>query len=335
VRAVVLTGPEQAAVHTVPDPWPGEGEVLVAVEAVGICGTDLELWHGTMNYVREGRSTYPLIPGHEWTGTIMAVGGSAPGLRPGMRVVGETVIGCGTCRFCRARTPALCPQRQEVGILGRPGALAEFLVVPARTVHVLPVDRTEIGVFAEPLAVAATAVARLGRVGGQDVWVQGLGTLGTLAAGWAALHGARVFGADIRGGRRTALERAGGRFVADWGSLAAEEPVLALEASGSPAGLAELLRHVPAGSRVCLVGLPAPHRLDIAQVAFRHLELTGFIGSDPDLWGTVGDYLVRGLVPPTDWIALEVVSLDDIPDVLPQVAAGELTGKKVVCRIRG
>lgn len=336
MQALVLTGPGQAAVRTLPDPEPAPDEVLVAVEAVGICGTDLELWHGTMPYLRQGRSRYPLIPGHEWVGTVVATGRAVDGIRPGLRVTGETVIGCGTCRPCGVGRPALCPRRQEVGILDRDGALAELLAVPARTVHLLPVDRPEVGVFAEPQAVAATGLARLGPVGDREVWVQGLGTLGTLTAAWAVRHGARVFGSDIRSERRRPLEQAGGHFVPDWSARALPdaEPVLAVEASGTPAGLAALLDQVPPGSRICLLGLPEPHRLDIAHVAFRHLDLTGFIGTDPDVWGTVADYLARGVLSPIEWFDLELLTLDEVPRALSDAASGGTRGRKLICRVR-
>jgi 2-desacetyl-2-hydroxyethyl bacteriochlorophyllide A dehydrogenase len=335
MQALVLTGPQQAVVRTLPDPEPASDEILVAVEAVGICGTDLELWRGTMPYLRQGRSRYPLVPGHEWVGTVVATGRDVFGLRPGIRVSGETVIGCGACGACRAGRPALCAERQEVGILGRNGALAEFLTIPARSVHILPVDRPEIGVFAEPQAVAATGLARLGPLEGQELWVHGLGTLGTLTGAWASRHGARVYGCDVRPARRRHFERAGGHFVADWAvrAQAHPQPVLAVEASGSPSGLTALLEQVPPGSRICLLGLPEPHSLDIAQVAFRHLQLTGFIGTDPDVWGTVGDYLARGVLRPTEWFDLNVVSLDELPRALADAAAGHASGMKLICRV--
>src|SRR3954468_1058613 len=139
MRAFVLSGPRQSAVCDVQAPEAGRGQVVVDVERVGVCGTDVEFFTGEMAYLHEGHAAFPMRLGHEWAGTVSAVG---PGADPGWigrRVMGDTMLGDGTCRRCRRGHQHVCENRQEVGIQGgRPGALAEQLAVPVSSLYVLP-----------------------------------------------------------------------------------------------------------------------------------------------------------------------------------------------------
>jgi threonine dehydrogenase-like Zn-dependent dehydrogenase len=152
MRALVLTGPREIAVCDVPAPVPAPDEVVVTVERAGVCGTDVELFTGEMPYLHQGHSRYPLRPGHEWAGTVTAVGERVERSWLGRRVMGDTMLGCGECRRCRRGVQHTCENRQEVGIRGgRHGALAEALAVPARSLHVLPDDMDwTLGALVEP-----------------------------------------------------------------------------------------------------------------------------------------------------------------------------------------
>ena len=102
MKALVLTGPRAAEVREVRAPVATAGQVVVEVERVGLCGTDVELFTGEMSYLHTGVASYPLRPGHEWCGVVAEVG---PGVDPawvGRRVAGDTMIGCGRCPRCRA-----------------------------------------------------------------------------------------------------------------------------------------------------------------------------------------------------------------------------------------
>jgi threonine dehydrogenase-like Zn-dependent dehydrogenase len=125
VRAFVIEGPGRAGVREVPDPVARPGQVLVEVDRVGLCGTDVELFTGEMAYLRQGHAAYPLRPGHEWCGTVSAVGDGVDGSWLGRRVTGDTMLGCGRCPRCRGGRHHVCEQRREIGIRGGwPGALA-------------------------------------------------------------------------------------------------------------------------------------------------------------------------------------------------------------------
>ncbi|RSM57975.1 hypothetical protein DMB66_31215 [Actinoplanes sp. ATCC 53533] len=126
MRALVFTGPHQAEVQHVPAPVADPGHVLVDVERVGVCGTDLELFTGEMSYLHTGGSSYPVRPGHEWSGVVTAVGSGVDPAWLGRRVTGDTMIGCGRCDRCAHGRHHVCADRYELGIRdGLPGALAE------------------------------------------------------------------------------------------------------------------------------------------------------------------------------------------------------------------
>src|SRR5215211_7227458 len=152
MRALVVRGPGEASIEDVPRPHAAPGEVVVDVERVGVCGTDVEFFTGEMAYLHHGHAAYPMRLGHEWTGTVAAVGKGVDPAWLGRRVTGDTMLGDGTCRRCRRGAQHVCADRQEVGIRGgRPGALAEQLAVPAASLHTLPetVDPV-LGALVEP-----------------------------------------------------------------------------------------------------------------------------------------------------------------------------------------
>jgi threonine dehydrogenase-like Zn-dependent dehydrogenase len=118
MRALVITGRESARVAEVDVPEPGAGQVVVDVRRAGICGTDVELFTGQLAYFAQGKTGFPLRPGHEWCGVVSALGaGVDPGWL-GVRVTGDTMLGCGHCARCRAGRGHVCAARRA----GREGA---------------------------------------------------------------------------------------------------------------------------------------------------------------------------------------------------------------------
>ena len=139
MRAFVVTAPGTASVQEVDAPAAEPDEVVVDVERVGVCGTDVEFFTGEMQYLHDGHVRFTMRLGREWTGTVTAVGVGVDRRWIGRRVTGDTMLGCGTCRRCRSGRQHVCASRHEVGIRGgRPGALAERLAVPATSLHELP-----------------------------------------------------------------------------------------------------------------------------------------------------------------------------------------------------
>ncbi|WP_019815993.1 alcohol dehydrogenase catalytic domain-containing protein, partial [Saccharomonospora saliphila] len=136
-RAVRLDGPRSATVVAVPVPEPEPGHVVVRVAWAGVCGSDVELYEGRRP---EGYVRYPVVPGHEWSGTVEAVGaGVDPGL-VGRPVVAEGFRSCQVCPACRRGEPTVCHAAYDETGFTRDGAWADRLTVPARLVHALPDD---------------------------------------------------------------------------------------------------------------------------------------------------------------------------------------------------
>src|SRR4051794_35621336 len=200
MRAIEFHGDERLELVERPDPTPGEGELLIAPSAVGICGTDIEIFEGSLAYFRMGIAQYPIVPGHEWTGTVVEVGRGVSGFAPGDRVVGEVAIGCGVCVRCRAGRMHLCARRTETGIVHMDGAMASRMRFPAAYAHRVDFEGAAL---VEPTSVALHAVRR-GRVGGQSVLVVGAGPIGLLVPQCAHAEGASsVVIADRREDRLT------------------------------------------------------------------------------------------------------------------------------------
>lgn len=331
MRAFVLDGPGDGSVQEVAAPEAGPGEAVVAVERVGVCGTDAELFSGHMAYLHQGHASFPLRPGHEWCGRVTAVG---PGVDPawvGRRVMGDTMLGCGTCHRCRRGRQHVCEQRTEVGVRGgRHGALAELIAVPAPSLHALPdpVDET-LGALVEPAGNAMRA-ARATAVGpGDRVLVAGPGTIGLLTAlflrsGGAEVHLLGVEEPSLAFARSLGFELAWGPTTLP--TLAFDAVVDATNAADMPARALDL---VEPGGRLVLIGLAGqPSLIDTRTLAFEDVTAVGILSASPALADTV-QALADGVIDPRPLVAA-TVGLDQTAAVLRgERPAGAGPGPKI------
>ncbi|MGQ7296707.1 zinc-dependent alcohol dehydrogenase [Quadrisphaera sp. KR29] len=317
MRAFVLTGPGEGGVVELPAPVAAPGEVVVDVERAGVCGTDVEFSTGEMAYLRSGHSSYPLVLGHEWCGTVAAVGRGVDEGWVGRRVMGDTMLGCGTCRRCRRGHQHVCEQRQEVGIRGgRQGALAEQLAVPASSLHALPdsVDPV-LGALVEPGGNALRAARAAGVGPGDRALVIGPGTIGCLVALFLRAAGAEVHVLGLPG---APLEFARGLGAGDaW--TREELPQLPFDAvvdcstgAGVPALALSLVE--PAG-RLVLIGIAhEPTPVDTRDLLLADVTAVGVLSASPGLEDTVAAY-ASGAVDPSPLVAA-TVALEDVLGVL-------------------
>lgn len=256
MKAVVLDGQNGIALASMAAPEPGEGELVIAPAAVGICGTDLHLVDGSY---ATGR--YPVVPGHEFAGTVTAVGAGVTGFTEGDLVGVDPNVPCGECRWCRVSAYNLCVRLEPVGVT-RDGACAERVLVPARVTYRLPagVDATT-GALVEPLACVLHALDRAPSIKDQDVLIYGAGSIGLLMAVVARSRGAgRIQIVEPHAVRREAALSLGADRAAA-GSAGLDLPdgaTVVVEASGHPAAIADALDRIAVRGTLVQMGVTAP-----------------------------------------------------------------------------
>jgi threonine dehydrogenase-like Zn-dependent dehydrogenase len=317
MRAYVLNAPGEGGVQEVPAPVAAPGEVVVGVERVGVCGTDMEFFTGEMAYLHQGHSSYPMRLGHEWAGTVASVGSGVDSAWLGRRVMGDTMLGDGTCRRCRKGHQHVCENRQEVGVRGgRPGALAEQVAVPATSLHALPdsVDSV-LGALVEPGGNAFRAAQAAAIAAGDRALVLGPGTIGLLAAMFVRAAGAEV---HLMGRTEESLTYARSLgFEHSWTQHnLPDQPFDAVIDASNAAHLPALALDLvePAG-RVVYIGLAgSPSQIDTRTLVFKDVTAVGILSASPGLDATITAY-ASGAVDPRPLVAA-TVSLEQVGAVL-------------------
>jgi threonine dehydrogenase-like Zn-dependent dehydrogenase len=281
---VLRISPGRVTPGVAPVPPERPGEVLVEVAFLGICGTDLDLLGGDSYFIRERLAAYPLIFGHEFTGTVVAVADGVDAVAPGDRVVGQTVVTCGACGPCQAGFRDGCEHRQEVGLVGRQGAAARYVSMPSTSVTRLPEGASLAeAVLIEPGVTAVNAVVTTGIRFDDRVAVLGTGTLGLLALAVARRVTPHV---DVIGSSEAGLGLAlelGAERALGADAVVADSYTVAIEAAGRASGVAMLGRILRPGGRAALVGVVTGGvpDFDPAPITMKGLTLHGiFHGLD-------------------------------------------------------
>ena len=317
MRALVITAPGRAEVQEAAEPEAGVGEVVVEVHRAGICGTDIEFFTGEMAYLHSGEAEYPIRIGHEWMGRVTATGPDVDPSWIGERVTGDTMLGCGVCRRCRAGLQHVCEHRFELGIRrGRAGALAEKVAVPVTSLHRLPdtVDDA-MGAMVEPGGNAFRAVEAAALSPGERCLVLGPGAIGLLCAQFARAAGAEVhvLGRSVRS---LSFARSLG-FDGVWteATVPAVPWDAVIEASNAPHLPAKAVELVEPGKRVVFIGLAgSPSLIDTRDLALKDVTAVGVLSASPGLEGTIARY-AEGAVDPRPLIAA-TVTLEELPAIL-------------------
>ncbi|WP_100447288.1 zinc-dependent alcohol dehydrogenase family protein [Glycomyces xiaoerkulensis] len=299
MRAVVIEQPGQINVTTVDDPAPGPREVVLSVSGAGICGTDLHVLDGDL----EG-SVYPIVPGHEFAGTVAAVGADVTELAEGDRVAVDPNVFCGECHYCSIGHGNLCERYNAIGVINSPGASAEYCAVPVANCYRLPETVTlEHAPLIEPLSCAVHGFDLLpGRVG-EHYLIYGAGTMGLMMAQLARFAGAAsVSVVDINTERLQYAQR----LAADRAATAAaefERPQgweVVIDCTGAVPAIEDGLTRVRKGGTFQVFGV-APEAATASFSPFRvYKDEIHIVGSMAVLhsFGRAVELLAKGVVEP-------------------------------------
>ena len=335
MRALVKAKPEPGLwMREVPEPIPGPGDVLIEVRKMAICGTDLHIYR--WDRWAEETILVPLVVGHEFFGVIADVGQAVRGLSVGQRVSGEGHITCGHCRSCRGGRREFCHNHTGVGVT-RPGAFAEYLVIPAQNVFPVPTHISDdLAAILDPLGNATHTALSFDCLG-EDVLITGAGPIGVMATAIVRHIGARfVVVTDVNAYRLKMASAMGADRVVDV-SAEALGPVMeslgmtegfdvGLEMSGSESAFNQMLDAMNHGGRIAALGIPpGPMTLDINDVVFKGLAVHGIYGRRIfETWYKMAAMLQSGL--DVGAVITHRFSIERFDEAFAAVAAGQ-TGK--------
>ena len=254
MKAVVIEQPNQVGVKEVPDPSPRAAEALVKVEACGICGTDIHVLRGEFEPTH-----YPIVPGHEFCGEVVAVGIGVSHLSVGDFVAVDPSLYDGVCRQCRAGHFNLCENWDGIGVGSTNGACAELVAVPAANAFRLPEDiPRHWGALVEPLSCAVHGFDQIGQQVAGHYLIYGAGTMGLLLAQLAKIAGAtRLDVIDTNPIRHPMASRLGADHV---GTSAAELDHtvgwdVVIDATGAIPAIEDGIRQVARGGTFLMFGV--------------------------------------------------------------------------------
>ena len=294
MKAYVFEQANKAVLKDIPMHQMGDDEVLIKVKACGICHSDYELLEG--RYIVP--FTFPAVPGHEWSGQVEKVGAKVTAFAPGDRVIGECVIGCGSCKVCQEGQFTYCPTADHFGFtLGLDGAMSEYVVCKPAWLHKLPdnIDWKTASMI-EPFSVSYNGINGIGGCDASDtVVIIGGGTIGLGAVAAAKAMGARVVLVEPMAYRRKIAQQ----LKTDYAFNPVEQDAVALvrqltdgygadlvvECSGSSAGLKSALDYVKNGGRVSFVGINIGNEIpvELGKIQSKGITAKGFVGS-PYVW---------------------------------------------------
>jgi len=339
MRALVKARPEPGLwMEEIPRPGTGPNDVLVRVRKTSICGTDLhiEAW----DEWAQKTIPVPMAIGHEFMGTVAEIGDEVAGLTIGQRVSAEGHVVCGRCRNCQAGRRHLCIRTVGIGV-NRPGAFAEYVVVPGQNVQPIPDDvGDDIGCILDPLG-NATHTALSFDVVGEDVVITGAGPIGMMATAICRHVGARyVVVTDINDFRLDIASSMGADRAVNVTEYRLDETMwelgmmegfdVGLEMSGASPALHDMITTMNNGGKIALLGIPEKEAppIDWNEIVFKGLTLKGIYGRRMfETWYKMLTMLQTGLdVSP---VITHHFAAADYGDAFAVVRAGE-AGKVVL-----
>jgi len=248
-KVVLIEDKHTVSLTKIPLPEMKPGDILIRVEYVGVCRTDLEVYEGTLNYYRDGLASYPIVPGHEFSGTIVKVGANnkyRERFKPGDRVVGECLLSRGGVS-----------ERKEVGVINHNGAYSQLVIMPGDFIHKIPDSLdSKTAALTEPLAVILRAIRRIENRLSKDstIAIIGAGPIGNLCAQALCYEGYQVTVFDKNSERLKLVKNKAIKISSSLNNL--EEFSIIVEATGSKEVLEQVLSQSRLNSTIVLLGFP-------------------------------------------------------------------------------
>jgi threonine dehydrogenase-like Zn-dependent dehydrogenase len=306
MRAIVIDRPNDVVLREVETPTPGPGEVRIRSVVAGVCRTDIDIATGALD---ERWFRFPVVPGHEWSGVVDALGEGVASLEPGQRVVCEGNIGCMHCTRCRAGDTHLCASYDAVGFT-RGGGWGEYVVVPERILHALPEHVSfEAASLVEPGSCVVKALDRARIEPAETVGVVGVGAMGALAIRIARLRSpATIVAFGVRDEELQLATALGADDVVNVAEQDAEAETrrlvgglldVVVETAGTIPAVELSTRLVREGGRVVLLGIAGHgHELVIPadRIPLRDLTVLGSVGYTTAAWSKMVGLLREQLV---------------------------------------
>ncbi len=306
VLGYLVEAPGRARLVDIARPEPGPEEVLVRVEAVGICGSDIEMVAGAR---APAFCRLPVVLGHEWSGRVEAVGDGVDAGLLGRRVAVEGHNYCGACGPCAAGATQRCEQYDEFGFT-RHGGYAPYVAARADLCHVMQRAPADVAAVTEPTACALHAVERVGVTGDDTVVVLGAGPIGLLATALSASRGARrIVVCDVRDAARPFAERMGATEVVIAGSdhlsgalahVLPDGADVVIEAAGQAVTQQIAMLAVRRGGRVALMGLAGARTtpMNLDALVLRDARVEASFAYPSAVFGRAAALIDDGLVDP-------------------------------------
>lgn len=301
MHAFVIEAQNKFGIKKIKTPEIRNDEVLIKSRASGICHSDYELISG--KYIIP--FSYPIIPGHEWAGEIATVGKDVKTFKVGDRVVGECVIGCGTCSLCKSGNFTNCPTSDHFGFTIN-GADAEYFKAKPEWLHILPEGVSfQAGALVEPFTVGFYAVdVNGGTSPSETVVISGGGNIGLCAVAVAHGMGARIILIEPMPQRAAVAKKLGADIVVD---PTKEDPVkkvleltdgqgadLVIEAAGADKSLATVFDYARNNGRISMVGINIGKTIEVelGKIQIKGLQVRGCVGS-PFVWERALKFLAK------------------------------------------
>ncbi|MER2092198.1 MAG: zinc-dependent alcohol dehydrogenase family protein, partial [Saccharopolyspora rectivirgula] len=320
----VVPPPGARRLADVPDPKPGNHQLLIKVGACGICGTDVHIADGHFP-----PTPYPIVPGHEFAGEVVEIGPEAPGdWRVGDRVAVDPSLFCGYCTPCRSGHGNLCANWGATGDTVD-GAFAEYVAVPAANCYRMPDSMTwQQGALVEPVSCAVHGVRQIGVEPGERFLVMGAGTMGLLMQQLLQRGGAQVSVVDRNASRLPRAEQLGAAAVATDAAELDQRFDAAVDCTGAAPAIEAAFDSLRRGGRLLIFGVaPAEARVSLSPFRIYNDEIK-IVGSMAVLhsFGAALDLVASGAID-TEAIITDALPLETFPEALELMRAG--TGLKV------